>query len=176
MAFFSYRCKYKSIGRKEKGHEPLSPIALLRNLRFIDTGDECESGFFQMDLSGGRLAEGQLLTHCQLMSCDGRIRRPLVFSGGLRNVALQVGYNQDVTDECSADLVSGAPQTKTPRMTARRLERQTRLELASPTLARPRSAISGAFAVLKGTFSRSGMMCRMAGSGNQDRDVHEEGR
>ena len=63
------------------------------------------------------------------MSCDRRICRPLVFSGGLRNGALQVGYNQDVTDEYSADPCVHGPQTKTPRSTARRLERKTRLEL-----------------------------------------------
>ena len=63
------------------------------------------------------------------MSCDRDIRRPLVFSGGLRNGALQVGYNPDVTDGCSAGLVFGAPQTKTPRISARCSERKTRHEL-----------------------------------------------
>ena len=29
------------------------PIALLHNLIFIDAGNQCKSGFFQMDLSGG---------------------------------------------------------------------------------------------------------------------------
>ena len=76
--------------------------------------------------SAGGLAESWFLTHCQLMSYDRSIRRPLFFSGGLLVGALQVGYNQRVMDKCTA--VHGA-QTKTPRMAARRLKRKTRLEL-----------------------------------------------
>ena len=48
-----YQCKYKSISRKEKGQRALSPIALFHNLIFIDAGEECDTGLFQMDLSGG---------------------------------------------------------------------------------------------------------------------------
>ena len=48
-----YQCKYKSISRKEKGQRALSPIALLHNLIFIDTGDECDSSFFKVNLAGG---------------------------------------------------------------------------------------------------------------------------
>ena len=143
-----YQCKYKSISRKEKGQRALSPIALLHNLIFIDTRYQRNSGFFEVNLTGGvyeaygedfsfesfclpvhpagGLAESWFLTHCQLMSCDRSIRRPLFFSGGLLVGALQVGYNQRVMDKCPA--VHGA-QTKTPRRTARRLERKTRLEL-----------------------------------------------
>ena len=29
------------------------PIALLHNLIFIDTGEECDAGFFEVNLSGG---------------------------------------------------------------------------------------------------------------------------
>ena len=76
--------------------------------------------------SAGGLAEGRFSTHCQLMSCDRSIRRPLFFSGGLRAGALQVGYNQRVMDKCPADPVVRGPQTKTPRRTARRLERKAR--------------------------------------------------
>ena len=143
-----YQCKYKSISRKEKGQRALSPIALLHNLIFIDTRYQRNSGFLKVNLSGGvceahgedfsfepfclpvhsagGLAESWFLTHCQLMSCDRSIRRPLFFSGGLLVGALQVGYNQRVMDKCPA--VHGA-QTKTPRFSARRLERKTRREL-----------------------------------------------
>ena len=48
-----YQCKYKSISRKEKGQRALSPIALFHNLIFIDAGEECDTGFFEVNLSGG---------------------------------------------------------------------------------------------------------------------------
>ena len=48
-----YQCKYKSISRKEKGQRALFPIALFHNLIFIDTGDKCKSGFFEVNLAGG---------------------------------------------------------------------------------------------------------------------------
>ena len=48
-----YQCKYKSISRKEKGQRALSPIALFYNLIFIDAGEECDAGFFEVNLSGG---------------------------------------------------------------------------------------------------------------------------
>ena len=38
---------------KKKGTKSLSPIALLHDLIFIDTGNQCKSGFFEMNLSGG---------------------------------------------------------------------------------------------------------------------------
>ena len=48
-----YQCKFKSISRKEKGQRALSPIALLHNLIFIDTGDKSDAGFFKVNLAGG---------------------------------------------------------------------------------------------------------------------------
>ena len=42
---------------------------------------------------------------------------------------LQIGDNQEVMNELPAAPVAEGPQTKTPRRTARRLERETRLEL-----------------------------------------------
>ena len=48
-----YQCKNKSISRKEKGQRALSPIALLHNLIFIDAGNQCKSGFFEVNLTGG---------------------------------------------------------------------------------------------------------------------------
>ena len=38
---------------KRKRARALSPIALLHNLIFIDTGEECDAGFFEVNLSGG---------------------------------------------------------------------------------------------------------------------------
>ena len=45
--------KISQLAEKRKGTKSLSPIALLHNLIFIDTGDECKSGFFKVNLSGG---------------------------------------------------------------------------------------------------------------------------
>ena len=45
--------KISQLAEKRKGTKSLSPIALLHNLIFIDTGDECKSGFFKMNLTGG---------------------------------------------------------------------------------------------------------------------------
>ena len=119
-----FRHKYNSIGRKEKGQESLLH-RLFHNFIFLDTLNQCKSGFLKGDLSGRayeadgegfsfesvclpdhsavRLADGRSLTHCQLTSWSGRIRRPLVFSGSLRIGVLQVGYNQRVMDKRPAD-------------------------------------------------------------------------
>ena len=42
----------RQAAEKKKGSCPFS-IALLHNLIFIDTGEECDAGFFEVYLSGG---------------------------------------------------------------------------------------------------------------------------
>jgi hypothetical protein len=44
----------RQLAEKEKGTSPFS-IALLHNLIFIDTGNQCKSGFLRVYLSGGVL-------------------------------------------------------------------------------------------------------------------------
>lgn len=46
-------CNIKKKTKDRNIVQSLSPIALFHNLKVIDTGEECNSGLFQVNLSGG---------------------------------------------------------------------------------------------------------------------------
>ena len=53
MVFIYFPCSsQRYVAGKKKGTSPFS-IALLHNLKFIDAGEECDAGFFEVNLAGG---------------------------------------------------------------------------------------------------------------------------
>ena len=162
---------------ERKRARALFPIALRHNLIFIDTGDECDSSFFKVNLVGGVyeahgedfsfeplrlpvhsagwghhgcLGQGLRCFWARWSALLGKVisrRRPCPPEWALSSVeAILNGQGlYDKNRPCPKRLQTlpdmpeemahshgptvTCPQTKTPRMAAKRLERKTRLEL-----------------------------------------------
>ena len=116
----------------------LFPIALLHNLIFIDTGEECDTGFFEVNLSGGvneamyksrSYAKMRIWPRFSAQAfrnqADNRPNRRDLYmeSPFCRCFPVQARLVQEPSsaNEPSQDI------TKTPRIPARRLKRKTRL-------------------------------------------------